>query len=46
VTLDYRIRHLLDNPDKLADMRAKARALGRPGAARAVLERVLGATPA
>jgi processive 1,2-diacylglycerol beta-glucosyltransferase len=42
VTLEYKIGHLLDNPAKLADMRAKARALGRPGAACKVLERVLG----
>ncbi|MDC8758803.1 MGDG synthase family glycosyltransferase [Janthinobacterium fluminis] len=46
VTLEYRIRHLLDQPAKLADMAAKARALGRPGAARQVLQRVLGDTPA
>jgi processive 1,2-diacylglycerol beta-glucosyltransferase len=42
VTLEYRIRHLLDNPRKLADMRDKARALGVPVAARRVLEKVLG----
>jgi processive 1,2-diacylglycerol beta-glucosyltransferase len=42
VTLEYRIRHLLDNPRKLADMRDKARALGVPAAARRVLEKVLG----
>jgi processive 1,2-diacylglycerol beta-glucosyltransferase len=41
VTLEYRIRHLLDNPRKLADMRDKARALGVPAAARRVLEKVL-----
>ncbi len=42
VTLEYRIRYLLENPAKLADMRAKARALGRPAAARHVLNTVLG----
>jgi len=42
LTLRYRIGHLLAHPDKLADMRARARALGRPDAARAVLETVLG----
>jgi processive 1,2-diacylglycerol beta-glucosyltransferase len=41
VTLDYRVRMLLGRPDKLADMRAKAAALGRPYAARDVLSRVL-----
>ena len=44
VTLEYRVRYLLEHPAKLADMRAKARALGRPDAARQVLARVLGAT--
>lgn len=42
VTLEYRVRLLLDNPAKLAEMRNKARALGRPHAARDVLARVLG----
>nr|WP_315394909.1 glycosyltransferase [uncultured Duganella sp.] len=42
VTLEYRVRYLLEHPAKLADMREKARALGRPGAAAAVLARVLG----
>jgi processive 1,2-diacylglycerol beta-glucosyltransferase len=41
VTLEYRVRHLLEHPAKLAEMRARAAALGRSGAARAVLERVL-----
>lgn len=41
VTLEYRIRHLLQHPEKLADMRAKAKLLGRPDAARAVLDIVL-----
>lgn len=41
VTLEYRVRHLLQHPAKLADMRAKARLLGRPDAAQRVLEIVL-----
>ncbi len=41
VTLDYRIGYLMTHPDKLTDMAAKARALGRPDAARAVLHTVL-----
>lgn len=45
VTLDYRIRFLLSNPDKLADMRRKAIALGRPRAAETVLQTVLAALP-
>ncbi len=44
VTLEYRVRYLLEHPAKLADMRDKARALGRPDAARQVLARVLGKT--
>jgi processive 1,2-diacylglycerol beta-glucosyltransferase len=40
-TLEYRVRYLLRHPDKLADMRLKAKALGRPGAARSVLYSVL-----
>jgi processive 1,2-diacylglycerol beta-glucosyltransferase len=42
VTLEYRIRYLLRHPDKLDEMRAKARMLGRPAAARNVLNTVLG----
>ena len=42
VTLEYRIRLLLDHPDKLAAMRARAKALGRPDAANEVLQNVLG----
>ena len=42
VTLEYRVHYLLEHPAKLADMRDKARALGRPDAARQVLTRVLG----
>jgi processive 1,2-diacylglycerol beta-glucosyltransferase len=41
VTLEYRVRHLLTHPEKLADMRAKAWALGRPHAAQDVLDTVL-----
>ena len=42
VTLEYRVQHLLNHPAKLADMREKALALGRPHAAQQVLTRVLG----
>ena len=41
VTLAYRINYLLTHPNKLADMRAKATALGRPDAAHTVLQTVL-----
>jgi processive 1,2-diacylglycerol beta-glucosyltransferase len=41
VTLEYRVGHLLQNPDKLLDMRRKARMLARPGAAGKVLDTVL-----
>ena len=41
VTLEWRVRYLLDNPAKLADMRQKALALGRADAARAVMAVVL-----
>lgn len=41
VTLDYRVSYLLAHPDKLADMRMRARALGRPQAASTVLHTVL-----
>ncbi|WP_018605220.1 MGDG synthase family glycosyltransferase [Uliginosibacterium gangwonense] len=41
VTLEYRVLYLLGNPARLAEMRAKARALGRPDAAAQVLARVL-----
>ncbi len=44
VTLEYRIRYLLQHPEKLADMRAKAKTLGRPAAASQVLATVLNAT--
>ena len=42
VTLEYRVRYLLEHPAKLAEMRNKAHALGRPAAARNVLDVVLG----
>lgn len=41
VTLEYRVRHLLAQPRRLAEMSQKARALGRPNAAREVLNQVL-----
>ena len=41
VTLEYRVRLLLAHPQQLQAMRAKALALGRPHAARAVLAQVL-----
>jgi processive 1,2-diacylglycerol beta-glucosyltransferase len=41
VTLEYRVSYLLNRPEKLAEMRSKARALARPAAARSVLDKVL-----
>jgi processive 1,2-diacylglycerol beta-glucosyltransferase len=41
VTLEYRVRKLLQHPELLAGMRVRARAIGRVHAARAVLEVVL-----
>jgi len=41
VTLEYRVRRLLDQPALLAAMRERSRALGRPEAAQRVLARVL-----
>jgi processive 1,2-diacylglycerol beta-glucosyltransferase len=41
VTLEYRVRLLLDHPEQLQAMRAKALALGRPRAALDVLGQVL-----
>jgi processive 1,2-diacylglycerol beta-glucosyltransferase len=38
--LDFKIRHLLDNPAVLGAMRERMRAVARPHAARAVLDRV------
>jgi processive 1,2-diacylglycerol beta-glucosyltransferase len=46
VTLEYRVRHLLQHPAALAAMRAKAAALGRPAAARSVLDIILAHQPA
>ena len=40
-TLEYRLRYLMAHPAKLAEMAACARALGRPHAARHVMETVL-----
>ena len=40
VTLEYRIRYLLDNPAVVLDMRTKALAIGRADAAQRVIERV------
>jgi processive 1,2-diacylglycerol beta-glucosyltransferase len=40
-TLEYRVRHLLENPAKLAEMSAKAKAIGRASAAQRVLDIVL-----
>jgi processive 1,2-diacylglycerol beta-glucosyltransferase len=39
--LHYRLRHLLENPDDLAQMRARATAVGRPRSAHAVASAVL-----
>lgn len=44
-TLEYRVRLLLRDPARLAAMRARAVALGRPGAAAAVLAQVLERVP-
>lgn len=41
VTLQYRVRQLLHHPEQLAEMRMRARALGRKHAAQAVLNIVL-----
>ncbi|MES2933572.1 MAG: glycosyltransferase [Pseudomonadota bacterium] len=46
VTLEYRVDFLLSHPAKLQEMRAKAQALGRPNAARDVLDIVLAKLPA
>jgi len=40
--LEYRVRMLLKNPDKLEEMRKKAASLGKPDAANKVLKIVLG----
>ena len=44
VTLEYRVRLLLGDRTRLAEMRGKARALGRPAAAREVLRQVMEAS--
>jgi processive 1,2-diacylglycerol beta-glucosyltransferase len=41
--LEFRVRALLSDPARLAALGAKARALGKPGAAAAILDHVLGA---
>jgi len=41
VTLEYRVRLLLDHPAKLVEMRKKANALGRPQAASEVIRHIL-----
>lgn len=41
VTLEYRVRKLLQHPEQLVEMRARALAIGRAHAARAALEVVL-----
>jgi len=43
--LAWRVQHLLDNPDRLAQLRKNALACGRPDAARRVLATVLGEKP-
>ena len=45
-TLEYRVRELLQAPERLAAMRSRALAIGRPHAARSVLDVVLSAIPA
>ena len=40
-SLEYRVRYLMAHPDELETMRARARALGRPHAAAAVLAAIL-----
>jgi processive 1,2-diacylglycerol beta-glucosyltransferase len=44
ISLEYRIAYLLKNPEKLADMRSKAQALGKANAAQHVLDVMLGVT--
>lgn len=43
--LSFRVQHLLGNPGRLASLRANALKLGKPRAASAVLELVLGPPP-
>ncbi|MET3439323.1 processive 1,2-diacylglycerol beta-glucosyltransferase [Variovorax paradoxus] len=42
IGLDYKVARLMADPAKLADMARRSRALGKPRAAAAVLQRVLG----
>ncbi|MBC7393953.1 MAG: galactosyldiacylglycerol synthase [Variovorax sp.] len=42
IGLEYKVAHLMAAPDKLAQMARKSRALGKPDAARRVLDCVLG----
>jgi processive 1,2-diacylglycerol beta-glucosyltransferase len=44
IGLDYKVARLMADPAKLARMAARSRALGKPQAARAVLQHVLGET--
>ena len=44
IGLEYKLAELMAAPDKLRRMAQKSRALGKPDAARNVLDRVLGAT--
>ncbi|QGW84533.1 MGDG synthase family glycosyltransferase [Variovorax paradoxus] len=44
IGLDYKVARLMADPAKLADMARRSRALGKPLAAAAVLQRVLGET--
>jgi processive 1,2-diacylglycerol beta-glucosyltransferase len=46
IGLDYKVARLMADPAKLAAMAARSRALGKPQAARAVLQHVLGAAKA
>ena len=46
IGLDYKLAGLMGAPEQLARMAQKSRALGRPGAARAVLDCVLGGASA
>lgn len=41
ITLEYRVKYLLENPDKLIEMCHKAKKLGRPTSAREVLKTLM-----
>jgi processive 1,2-diacylglycerol beta-glucosyltransferase len=45
IGLDYKVARLMADPAKLSAMAARSRALGKPQAARSVLQRVLGTAP-